>query len=194
MAYRPIGQVHSSVPLQFAQPVQKITAFVSPSSTVTPGPSMVGPGQCLSLEQVKLLSTCFSPTPPPGVQQNVFTQSCAAAKRAKWFELPYCPGAETGLIPIPSCLDDLWSGVLGYCDQYPGSNGPEPFKNAVCWAAHKAPSYYAQIQATPKCSGEEPPPGEEEAPSQEPNYMLWGGLILLLVVAGGGVYYYTRKG
>lgn len=134
------------------------------------GLTTLGPAPgCLSSAQVALLVNCAA-NPSP---------DCAALMASSG--LPLCPGDK---LPLPQCKDDQVVAQLSYCDTY-GPSGPDPVKNAFCWAATKDAAWYAGMKALPPCPGSEA--------EKKKKMLMWGGILLGVAVLGGVGYWYATK-
>lgn len=136
------------------------------------GGTSIGPAPgCLTAAQVALMVNCAA-NPSP---------ECASLMASSG--LPICPGEK---LPLPGCADDQMAAGISYCDQY-GPSGPDPAKNAVCWAAMKDPAWYAGMKALPPCPGSQA--------EKKKKMLMWGGILLGVAVVGGvGYWYATKKG
>lgn len=134
------------------------------------GGTTLGPAPgCLTAAQVALIVNCAANP----------SADCAALLASSG--LPLCASEK---LPLPACRDDQMAGSISYCDQY-GPNGPDPAKNAICWAAMKDPAWYAGMKSLPPCPGSQ---GEKKK-----KMLMWGGILLAVAAVGGVGYWYATK-
>jgi len=161
---------------------------------------------CLDPYTAGLVTQCIA-----GVQAST-DFPCNSLLAYALSKLPYCPGTNGGLQPVPPCFDTGLSALRDYCNQHPNSDGPNKALNAGCWAARHDSSYWAQVMAAPACytqayvppapttrppvlrDAPQPPPAPAPVPMQPQSASMAGtwGILALLAAAGGGYYMYRR--
>jgi hypothetical protein len=177
MDYRQVAPADQQTMTLRMAPSDVATRTIGPASTdagllpATPGGSTTfGPGpSCLTAAQVALIVNCAANP----------SADCAALVAASG--MPLC---STEKLPLPSCRDDQIQAGISYCDQY-GPSGPDPVKNAVCWAATKDPAWYAAMKGLPPCPGSDA--------EKKKKMLMWGGILLGVAVVGGVGYWYATK-
>lgn len=141
-------------------------------------------GNCLDLNWMSAVGGCkFGQPPPAGVSAATWKKFCVYSSQCALEALPVCPSFDAAAAAaVPACMDDTFAQTVTYCDQYPGSDGPDAAKNALCWAARKTPTFMYNASVAPLCSG-------ASRAGMSPT-LKWG-LVGAAVVAGA--YAFSRR-